>query len=64
MGLVLSGIDGALDTGNSRYYFASFNALLTVSDLASNAMTLLVQGEATADNDVVQNSSRIQLTQR
>lgn len=42
------------------------NTTVTVADLAANTMVLLVQGEtsAAADNEVVQNASIIQLTQR
>lgn len=64
LGLIVQGVDGALDTGNSRYYFASFNALVTVSDMGANALTLLVQGEATNNDDVTQNTSVVKLVQR
>ncbi len=64
LGIVLSGTDGALDTGNSRWYYQAFNATLTVANLTSNAVILLTQGEATSNNDIVQNASTIELVQR
>lgn len=63
MGQIVVGTDGAIDTGNSSYDYRAINATLTVANLTSNAITLLVQAEAVADNDVVQNSSHISVTQ-
>lgn len=58
---------GAFDGGNSRFYYQAFNpTALTVANLNSNAITLLVQGESsTATNDnVTQNYSEIWLVQQ
>jgi len=53
---------GANAGTGGRYLSRSF--VLTVTDLAANAQTLLVQAEATADNDVTQNLSIVELVQR
>lgn len=64
MGTLLS-TAGVLDAGNSRFYVQAINpAIITVANLLNNAVTLLVQGEATADNDITQNRSRIDLIQK
>lgn len=58
---------GAVNTFATGGAFFTRNYTLTVSSLAANAQTMLVQGGATdgspADNDVVQNLSIIQLCQ-
>lgn len=57
---------GAFDGGNSRFYYQALQPTdLTVSDLDTNAITLLVEGESggAADNDVVQTFSAFELTQ-
>lgn len=64
LGIILAGTDGVLDTGNSRYYMTAINATLTVANLNSNAVTMLVQAEATANDDVQQNASIIELCQQ
>lgn len=51
---VVSG-SGAIGAGNS---------VITVADLAANALTLLVEAEAVADNDVTQNLSIVELSQQ
>lgn len=56
--------DGAIVASPSGSFHAVRNATLTVSNLDSNAVTLLVQGEGTNDNDVVQNFSIIELQQQ
>lgn len=60
----LNQLDGAAaQAGNSQRHIAR-NGTLTVSNLTSNAVTLLVQAEATANNDVTQNLSIIELYQQ
>ena len=51
-------------TAGGNYLFVGDCVTLTVSNLSSNAVTLLVQGEATANNDIVQNLSIIELRQQ
>lgn len=64
MGVLLSSA-GVLDTGNSRFYTQAINpATITVANLNTNAVTILVQGEATANDDITQNRSRIDLIQK
>jgi len=61
----------AIDSGNALDGFAnsflgySFNTVsgITVSDMGSNNLILLIQGDATADNDVFQNFSCIDAIQ-
>lgn len=64
LGLVLSGTDGALDTGNSRWFYQAINGAFNVANLTSNAVTLLVQAEGTANDDIQQNISIIELRQQ
>lgn len=45
------------------YTFVFNRSITGLSNLNSNAITMLVQGEATANNDVVQNLSLIEVTQ-
>lgn len=52
---------GAAGVGGRAF---SINIDLTVSDLAANATTLLAQGAGTADNDITQNLSIIELVQQ
>lgn len=60
----LSQLDGtAAQSGSSQRHIAR-NGTLTVSNLTSNAVTVLVQAEATANNDVTQNLSIIELCQQ
>jgi hypothetical protein len=67
---ITAGNFGATSAGTSftpgttgGYSFTVGNDI-TVPDLSSNATTLLVQGEATADNDLTQSSSVINVCQR
>ncbi len=64
LGIILAGADGALDTGNSRYYITALQpADLTVANLNSNAMVILLEAEATNNDDVVQRFSKVELVQ-
>lgn len=63
LGRVFGGTDGALDAGNSRWYYEAINATPTVANLTNNAVTLLVQAVGTANGDITQNASTIHLTQ-
>lgn len=63
LGLILDTTNGSLDTGNSRYYIRSLSTDLTVANLNSNAMTILVQAEATSNDDVTQKFSKVELVQ-
>ncbi|MGH9753445.1 MAG: hypothetical protein ACREA2_11735 [Blastocatellia bacterium] len=64
-------------TGQFTWHFASVaggfvntlygtvgGGLLTVADLNSNGMVMLIQGEGVADNDITQNLSVIELCQQ
>lgn len=64
MGQIITSGNGVVDTANSSYDYRAINATLTVANLTSNAITLLVQAEGTSDNDIVQNESKVWLTQR
>ena len=48
-------------SGNGRTF--TNTSTITVSDLSANAMTMLVQGEATSNDDIVQSMSIIRVTQ-
>jgi len=60
----LNQLDGAAAQAGSSLRLISRNANLTVANLNSNAVTMLVQAEATANNDVTQNLSIIELYQQ
>jgi hypothetical protein len=60
----LNQLDGAAAQSGSSQRLISRNANLTVANLNSNAVTMLVQAEATANNDVQQNLSIIELFQQ
>lgn len=64
MGQIIVSTNGAIDTANSSYDYRAINATLTVANLTSNAITLLVQAEGTNTDDIVQNESKVKLTQR
>jgi hypothetical protein len=57
-------VDSAGSALSSGSYFVQRNKLLTVSNLNSNSVVLLVQGTGTADNDITQNFSVVKLVQR
>lgn len=63
LGQIFVGGDGTLSFSNglARAYVAG---VLTVSNLDSNSVVLRVLGEATSNNDIVQNISLVKLVQR
>lgn len=63
LGLVISGTDGALDTGNSRWFYQAILSAVTVANLNSNAVALRVLAEGTANDDIQCHRSRIDLCQ-
>jgi len=58
MGQIIVLTNGSIDTANSTYDYRAINVpSITVANLNSNPVTLLVQAEGTASNDIVQNYS-------
>lgn len=50
--------------GNAGFLLLNRNAALTVANLNNNAIVMKVQGEATSNNDVVQDMSIIEISQQ
>lgn len=64
LGIILAGTNGALDTGNSRYYITALQpADLTVANLNSNGTVILLEAEGTATDDIRQRWTKVMLTQ-
>lgn len=63
--LIKADSTSAVTTFGAGGFFIGRNTLLTgLSNLGSNAQTMLVQGEGTSNNDVTQNLSIIELCQQ
>jgi hypothetical protein len=64
MGQIIVLANGNIDTGNSSYDYRAVNVLsITVANLNTNPVVLLVQAEGTASNDITQNVSEQWLCQ-
>jgi hypothetical protein len=57
-------LDEGVVSGTPDVIFLPRNRLLTVSNLSSNAIVLKVEAEATANDDVTQNLSVVELRQQ
>lgn len=60
----VTGADVLVGFATGAYSFARNTPITGLADLGANATTMLVQGEATANDDVFQNLSIIELTQQ